>query len=75
MTRKLKTKLLKLVCKRSEVMRQPFRNSSWSNKMNQSDNKPLVSKKPGDNFWSKITNLSVGKTRSAIQKVYFKKSD
>jgi hypothetical protein len=43
--------------------------------MNQSDNKPLVSKKPGDNFWSKITNLSVGKTRSAIQKVYFKKSD
>jgi hypothetical protein len=73
MNRKLKTKLFKLVCKRSELMREPFRNSSWSNKKTQSDKKALIVNKSGERFRSKIAKLSLGKTWSAIQKVCCRK--
>jgi hypothetical protein len=64
MTRKSITKLLKLVCKHSKSMREPFRNSSWTNE------KPsLIRNKTGDKFRSKIIKLSVGKTWSSVEKV------
>jgi hypothetical protein len=39
MTRQSKTKLIKLVCKRAELMRAPFRGSSSTNKISQTDKK------------------------------------
>jgi hypothetical protein len=70
MPRKLQTKLLKLVLKRSELMRAPFRGSSWEKKTNQIDNKS-VGNKSGARFRSKVEKLSVEKTWSAIEKVCF----
>jgi hypothetical protein len=68
MTRKLKTKLLKNVCKQAELMRAPFRGSSCPDKIDQTD-KSLFVKKTGEKFRSKVAKLSVGKTWSSIQKV------
>ncbi len=69
MSRKLKTKLLKMVCKRSELMRAPFRGSSWTNKNNQIDKKSLFTNKTGEKFRSKVAKLSVAKSWSSIQEV------
>ncbi len=69
MTRQLKTKLLKAVCKRSELMRAPFRGSSWMNKLSETDKKSLPVSKTGEKFRSKLAKLSVGKSWSSIQKV------
>ncbi len=69
MTRQLKTKLLKSVCKQSELMRAPFHNSSWINKISQTDKKPLPISKTGEKFRSKLAKLSVGKSWSEIQEV------
>jgi hypothetical protein len=69
MRRKLKTKLLKIVCKRSELTRARFGGSSWTNKTNQTDKKPLFAHKIGEKFRSKVAKLSIGSTWSSIQKV------
>jgi len=69
MTRQLKTKLLKSVCKQSELMRAPFHNSSWINKISQTDKKSLSISKTGEKFRSKLAKLSVGKSWSEIQEV------
>ncbi len=69
MSRKLKSKLLKIVCKRSELMRAPFRGSSWTCKTSQTDKKSLFANKTGEKFRSKVAKLSVGNTWSLIQKV------
>ncbi len=68
MSHKLKTKLLKMVCKRSELMRAPFRGSSWTSKTNQID-KSLFVNKTGEKFRSKVAKLSVAKSWSSIQEV------
>ena len=75
MPRKIQTKLLKMVCKRSQLMREPFRNSSWTNKTTQSDKKPLIMNKVGEKFRLKLSKLSLGKTWSSIQEVYINKKD
>ncbi|CAF2618493.1 unnamed protein product [Rotaria sp. Silwood2] len=67
MTRKLKTKLLKMVCKRSELTRARFRGSSWTSKSGKTD-KSLFVNKTGEQFRLKLAKLSVGKTWSSIQK-------
>ncbi len=69
MTRSLKTKLLKVVCKQSQLMREPFQNSSWTNKIDQFDKKTLIANRTGEKFRSKVTKLSVAKTWALIQKV------
>jgi len=74
MTRQSKTKLLKMVCKNAQLMRDRFRDASWTSKTSQSDTKPLIINKTGEKFRSKIAKLSVGKTWSSIQKVCIKKN-
>jgi len=70
MTRKSKkTKLLKMVCQRSELMRAPFHGSSWTSKISQTDKKSSFVNKTGEKFRSKVAKLSVGNTWSSIQKV------
>ncbi|CAF1411246.1 unnamed protein product [Rotaria sp. Silwood1] len=67
MTCKLKTNLLKIVCKRSELTRARFCGSSWTNKISETDKKSLFVNKTGEKFRSKVAKLSVGKTWSSIQ--------
>jgi hypothetical protein len=50
-------------------MREPFRNSSWTNKIDQFDKKTLIANRTGEKFRSKVTKLSVAKTWALIQKV------
>ncbi len=69
MSRKSETKLFKLVCKQSALMRAPFRNSSWTNKTADSDKKTSIINKPGEKFRLKVAKLSIGKTWSEIKKV------
>jgi hypothetical protein len=69
MMRQLKTKLLKIVCKRSELTRARFRGSLWTSKISQTDNKSLFVNKTGEKFRSKVAKLSVGKSWSSIQEV------
>ncbi len=69
MPRKIKTKLLKMVCKHSELMRAPFHGSSWTSKTGQTDKKSLFANKTGEKFRSKVAKLSIGNTWSSIQKV------
>ncbi len=69
MTRQSKTKMLKMVCKSAQLMRDRFRDSSWTSKTSQLDKKPLVTNKTGKKFRSKVAKLSVGKTWSSIRKV------
>ncbi|CAF2114287.1 unnamed protein product [Rotaria magnacalcarata] len=68
MTRRLKTKLLKIVIKRSELMHDRFRGSSWTNKISQTDKKSLFVNKTGEKFRSKLLKLSIAKTWPSIQK-------
>ncbi|CAF3752366.1 unnamed protein product [Rotaria sp. Silwood1] len=70
MTCKLKTNLLKIVCKRSELTRARFCGSSWTNKISETDKKSLFVNKTGEKFRSKVAKLSVGKTWSSIQEKY-----
>jgi hypothetical protein len=44
MTSKSQTKLLKLVCKRAELLRAPYRVSSWATKISQKDKKSSIIK-------------------------------
>jgi hypothetical protein len=55
MTRKVQSKLLKLVCKRAELMRTPYRGaavagSSWTSKTSQTNKKSLSVNKTEENF-------------------------
>jgi hypothetical protein len=52
MTGKAKTKLLKIVCKRAELMRAPYRASSWTCKTSRTDKKSLSVNKTGKTFRS-----------------------
>jgi hypothetical protein len=59
MTPKSKTKLLKIVCKRAELMHAPFRDaSSWTSKINQTNKKSLSVNKTGERFWSIKSNTT-----------------
>lgn len=69
MTPKAQTKLLKAVCKQAGLMRAPFLTSSWSNKTNPTNKKSIFVNKTGEKFRRKITELSVEKKWSLIQKV------
>ncbi|CAF3192687.1 unnamed protein product [Rotaria socialis] len=69
MTRRFKTKLLKIVIKRSELMHDRFRGSSWTSKISQTDKKSLFANKTGEKFRSKLLKISVAKTWPSIQKV------
>jgi len=42
MVNKSQTKLMKLVTKRAAAMREPFRNSAWTNQISHTKKKPLV---------------------------------
>ncbi len=42
MLNKSQTKLMKLVTKRAAVMREPFRNSAWTNQISHTKKKPLA---------------------------------
>jgi len=64
-----KTKLLKMVCKQAQLMRDPFRNSSSISKAAQLNKKPLSLNKTGEKFRSKLVALSLEKTWSLVQKV------
>lgn len=70
MTRKLKTKLLKIVCERSKLMRAPFRGAFRKNGISQTDRRLLFVGKTGEKFRSSVAKLSVEKSWSSIQKVY-----
>jgi hypothetical protein len=69
MTPKSKSKLLKIVLKRAELMRAPFRDPSWKSQINQTNTKPSFTNKVGRKFRSKLAKLSMGKTWTEIQKV------
>jgi len=70
MTDKSKTKLLKMVCKRAELMRAPFRDSSWTSNITQTDKKkPLLLNKTEEKYGSNVTESNVEKTCSSVHKV------
>ena len=75
MTGKSKTALLKIVCKRTELMRAPYRGSSWTkSKISQTDKKKKMKKllfvnKTEEKYQSNVTKSNVEKTGSSIQKV------
>ncbi len=58
MTGKAKTKLLKIVCKRAELMRAPYRGSSWTSKISRTDKKALSVNKTGETFRSIKSNTT-----------------
>lgn len=68
MSRKLRTKLLKLVCKRAELTRARFGNSS---RVTNKNKKFVCINQTGDKFRSKVSQLSVGSKWSSIRKVGF----
>jgi hypothetical protein len=69
MTDNSNSKLLRIVCKRAELMRAPYRVSSWTNKISQIDkNKKKQNKKLLFAIKSE-TKLNDKKICSSIQKV------
>ena len=71
MSQKMKTKQMKNVCRQAELMRLPFRNSSWTSKVTETEKKPLLTKKVGDRFRSKVSKLSVAQSWPLIKQVGF----
>jgi hypothetical protein len=70
MTGKSKPKLLKIICKRAELMRAPYRGSSWTtSKISQTNKKSLIVNKTEDKYRSKVAKLNFKKKCSSIQKV------
>lgn len=69
MTPPLKTKLLKAVCRRSELMRSTFRDPLQIKKTDTKDLKPSPINKTGERFRLKVTALSVDKSWPLIRKV------
>ena len=59
MVNKSQTKLMQLVAKRAAAMREPFRNSPWTDQMSHTNKKPLVV--------NKSKQISQSKTKSKIK--------
>ena len=71
MTGKSKPKLLKIVCKRAELMRAPYRDSAWTtSKISQTNKKKLLFvNKTEEKYRSNVAKLNFEKKCSSIQKV------
>jgi hypothetical protein len=71
MTGKSKPKLLKIVCKRAQLMRTPYRDSSWTtNQISQTNKKKsLFVNKTEEKYRSNVVKLNFEKKCSSIQKV------
>ncbi|CAF5005528.1 unnamed protein product, partial [Rotaria sp. Silwood1] len=70
MSGKQQTQLLKNVCKRAELMRAPYRQSSWTNETQQTKKKSSLPGNQRVNFQSKSIDSHVRKTSSLGEKVY-----
>ncbi|CAF3677451.1 unnamed protein product [Rotaria sp. Silwood1] len=68
MSVKQQTQLLKNVCKRAELMRAPYRQSSWTNNTQQTKKKSPLASNSRVNFKSKPINSHVRKTSSLGEK-------
>ncbi len=79
MTGKEKTKLLKIVCKRTELMRAPFRVSPWPtsyiNKKKNKKNKLLLVNPTQEQQQSTMVKSNIEKACSSIQKVSIMKKN
>ncbi|CAF3677297.1 unnamed protein product [Rotaria sp. Silwood1] len=68
MSGKQQTQLLKNVCKRAELMRAPYRQSSWTNETQQTKKKSSLPGNQRVNFQSKSIDSHVRKTSSLGEK-------
>ncbi|CAF1237177.1 unnamed protein product [Rotaria sp. Silwood1] len=69
MSGKQQTQLLKNVCKRAELMRAPYRQSSWTNETQQTKKKSSLPGNQRVNFQSKSIDSHVRKTSSLGEKL------